>query len=131
MTDTTLSPCPCGSGTPYEHCCGRFLDGAHQAQNAETLMRSRYSAFVLHRRDYLLATWHPRTRPTSLDLAEEPQPRWLGLQIKQQARPSPDTASVEFVARYKIGGRAFRMHEISQFVREDDRWFYVVGEQLE
>lgn len=131
MPDTPPSLCPCGAGAPYAQCCGRFLDGAHLPQDAETLMRSRYSAFVLHRRDYLLATWHPRTRPDSLNLEETPQPRWLGLHIKKHATFPPHAASVEFAARYKIGGRAFRMHEVSQFVREDGRWFYVEGVQRE
>ena len=85
-------------------------------------MRSRYSAYVLKLEDYLLATWHTSTRPASLDFAGE---KWLGLDIKKHRNESN---TVEFVARYKIGGRAHRMHEISRFVFADGRWFYLDGE---
>ena len=91
-------------------------------------MRSRYSAYVLGREPYLLATWHASTRPTALDLDKETSPRWLGLDIKRHQATGPDSAVVEFVARYKIGGRAHRLHEVSRFVREDGRWYYVDGE---
>jgi len=89
-------------------------------------MRSRYSAYVLHLKDYLLATWHASTRPAALNLANGPQPKWLGLEVKAQAAAT-DTATVEFVARYRVGGRAQRLHEISRFVREDGRWYYLDG----
>jgi SEC-C motif-containing protein len=105
-------------------------------------MRSRYSAYVLRLNDYLLATWHPSTRPATLDFDDTP--RWLGLSVKS-ALPHRDSlrsqnnsgnaaggqaerATVEFVARYKIGGRAYKLHETSRFVREDGRWFYLDGE---
>jgi SEC-C motif-containing protein len=91
-------------------------------------MRSRYAAYVLGETDYLLATWHPDTRPAHLDLPGEPVPRWLGLQVRHHVSLGPDEASVEFVARYKIGGRAFRLHETSRFARLHGRWYYVDGE---
>ena len=90
-------------------------------------MRSRYSAFVLDLTDYLLATWHPDTRPTAL----EPNPpglKWLGLEVKAAAMQDADHGTVEFVARSKLAGRAQRMHETSRFVREQGRWFYVDGD---
>ena len=90
-------------------------------------MRSRYTAFVLGREDYLLATWHPSTRPAALDLANEPAVRWIGLQVRDHVRCAPDRAEVEFVARYRVGGRAHRLHERSRFVRVDERWYYVDG----
>ena len=91
-------------------------------------MRSRYSAYVLGLEPYLLATWHAGTRPTALDLDKETSPRWLGLDIKRHQATGPDSAVVEFVARYKTGGRAHRLHEVSRFVREDGQWYYVDGE---
>lgn len=91
-------------------------------------MRSRYSAYVLGDADYLLATWHPTTRPASLDLSAEPRPKWLGLEVKRHDTLDAEHAVVEFVARYKVNGRAVRMHETSRFVREGGRWFYVDGE---
>jgi SEC-C motif-containing protein len=90
-------------------------------------MRSRYSAYVNRLEDYLLATWHASTRPAALNLAAGPQPKWLGLEVKAQTQ-TDDAASVEFVARYKVGGRAQRLHEISRFVHENGCWYYLDGE---
>ena len=89
-------------------------------------MRSRYSAFVLDRRGYLLDTWHPSTRPAAIE-PPEPGLTWLGLQIKAAPSAEGDAGTVEFVARSKLGGRAHRLHEVSRFVREGGRWFYVDG----
>lgn len=90
-------------------------------------MRSRYSAFALERADYLLATWQSSTRPASLDF--DVGVKWLGLEVREHKVTGADTAEVEFVARYRLDGRAVRLHERSRFVREDGRWFYVDGEQ--
>lgn len=89
-------------------------------------MRSRYSAFVLGLRDYLLATWHPSTRPAALE-PDAPGLRWLGLEVRRHETVDTEHATVEFVARCKEGGRATRLHERSRFVREDGRWYYVDG----
>jgi SEC-C motif-containing protein len=118
--------CPCGSGHQLEACCGRHHSGV-SAPDAEALMRSRYTAYVLGDAAYLLATWHASTRPQTLKLDETPGPKWLGLQVKRFETTGTDSAIVEFIARRRIGGRAQRMHEISRFVREDGRWYYVGG----
>lgn len=89
-------------------------------------MRSRYSAYVLQLADYLRDTWHPGTRPASMDF--EPGLRWLGLEVRREQSTGADSAIVEFVARSKLGGRAHRLHETSRFVREQGRWFYVDGD---
>ncbi len=120
--------CPCGSNEKYTDCCGRYLHGGEAAPTAETLMRSRYTAYTLGREDYLLATWHRSTRPASLELASEPRSKWLGLEVVRHEQPNQDHAVVEFVARYKVSGRAHRLHEISSFVCEAKRWFYVDGD---
>ena len=91
-------------------------------------MRSRYTAYTLGREDYLLATWHAATRPASLGLAEEAPAKWLGLEVRRHEEQDAKHATVEFVARYKVRGRAHRLHETSRFVREDGRWFYVDGD---
>lgn len=91
-------------------------------------MRSRYTAYTMGREDYLLVTWHPSTRPAVLDFSGEAHTKWLGLQVKRYEQPDAEHAIVEFVARYKVNGRAHRLHEISRFVREAGRWFYVDGE---
>lgn len=118
------SDCPCGSGRAYAACCGPLHEGA-AAADAEALMRSRYSAYALGLGDYLLATWHPTTRPPDLDLAAGP--KWLGLSVLRHEPSGPDGAIVEFVARYRAGSRAGRMSEVSSFVREEGRWYYVDG----
>jgi len=120
--------CPCGSNKNYNDCCGRYLDGIETPSAAETLMRSRYIAYTLLREDYLLATWHQSTRPKQLNLKDETNNKWLGLQIKYHEQQDDSHAVVEFVARYKVGGRAHRLHETSRFIREGGRWFYVDGE---
>lgn len=126
------STCPCESGRAYGACCKPFHDGI-AAPTAEALMRSRYSAYVLKLEDYLLASWHAETRPQTLNLNEEPPINWLGLEVKR-AKTEDDaaqanTAMVEFVARYRIGGgKAERLHEISQFKLADGRWYYLRGD---
>lgn len=89
-------------------------------------MRSRYSAFVMRLEPYLLATWHPRTRPPSVGF--EAGTKWLGLSVKSARSLGVDSAEVEFVARYRVGGgSAVRLVERSHFLRQDGRWFYVDG----
>lgn len=89
-------------------------------------MRSRYSAYVLGLHDYLLATWHPLTRPATL--AADPRGlKWLGLEVRRHGQEDDQHAVVEFIARSKLGGRAQRLHETSRFVREGERWLYVDG----
>ena len=119
--------CPCDTGLAYAACCGRFHQG-EPAPDARALMRSRYSAFVLTQTDYLLATWHPDTRPATLDLTDPPGQRtqWLGLTVELFRETGEQTAEVAFVARYKVGGgRAVRLVEHSRFERIDGRWFYL------
>ena len=121
--------CPCGRATargaplPLADCCGPFLAGA-AAPTAEQLMRSRYTAYVLGRVAYVLATWHASMRPAELSLDAH---KWLGLEVRSHTLSGPDAAEVEFVARFRVGGKAVRQHERSRFVREDGRWFYLDG----
>ena len=120
--------CPCSTDKNYADCCGRYLDGNEIPPTAEALMRSRYTAYTLLHEDYLLSTWHVSTRPVQLGLANDAASKWLGLQVKRHEQIDDTHAVVEFVARYKVGGHAHRMHETSRFVREDGRWFYVDGD---
>jgi len=87
-------------------------------------MRSRYSAYVLGLQDYLLQSWHPATRPAAIE-PTPPELRWLGLDVRGERPLDADHATVEFVARSKLGGRAHRLHETSLFERVDGRWLYV------
>lgn len=90
-------------------------------------MRSRYSAYVLLRFDYLYATWHARTRPDYAALSQADPRQWLGLSVRA-AREEGDAAIVEFVARYRIDGRAHRLHEVSRFERASGHWYYTDGD---
>jgi len=123
-----LIECPCGSSKPYTECCARYIEGGTPAPTAEALMRSRYTAYTQLKEDYLLASWHPSTRPAALGLADEAPTKWLGLEVKRHAQQDAEHAIVEFVARYKVNGRAHRLHEVSCFVQETGRWFYVDGD---
>jgi SEC-C motif-containing protein len=114
--------CPCGSGATYEACCGPVHAGA-PAATAEALMRSRFSAFVLGLGPYLLASWHPSTRPAELELDEDVT--WRRLQIVDGA-----AETVEFRASYRTSAGAGLLHERSRFVRENGHWFYLDGEIL-
>ena len=143
-------PCPCGATAvalgggakpaakrvaplAYGQCCGRWLEADAQngpfAPEAQHLMRSRYSAFVLEREAYLLATWQASHRPAQIEF--DPGAKWLGLEVRDYRMTSADTAEVEFVARQKpVSGPATRLHERSRFVREGGRWLYADGVQL-
>jgi SEC-C motif-containing protein len=135
--------CPCGGGS-FTGCCGPFLAGASIPSSAEQLMRSRYSAYTLRDEAYLRATWHPSTLPVAAIIDPDEKLQWLGLEVKSALRlrqrkanlpheqQESNSDAVEFVARFKVGGRAHRLHEVSRFVREADslgalRWFYVDG----
>ena len=111
-------------------CCGRYInDFANTpAPDAQSLMRSRYSAFVMERSDYLLATWHTRTRPPAVE--PDVGTRWLGLQVRSYSAIDANHAQVEFVAQYRLAGRGARIHERSRFVREAGRWYYLDGDLL-
>lgn len=126
----SYTPCPCDSGQTYVQCCGVWHQGLGQgvfAPTPEALMRSRYSAYVLGLVDYLLATWHPSTGPGDLELSPL---KWLGLEVRH-AQASGDAGVVEFVARCRDAGKAQRLHEISRFVREGGRWYYIDGQMPE
>ena len=117
--------CPCGTGESYPDCCGPRHDGSVPAPTAETLMRSRYSAFARGDADYLVATWDPSTRPRAVGL--DPDRRWLRLEILDvvDGGPFAETGQVEFRAHYRDGGTRGAQHERSRFVRRRGRWFYL------
>ncbi len=93
-------------------------------------MRSRYSAYVLCNEQYLLATWHPSTRPDSVPFSKNQ--KWLGLSVIDTSVTGDASAEVEFIARSRVSNAAaVRQHERSRFVREGGRWFYVDGDSLE
>ena len=121
--------CPCGTGLTFGECCGKYHAGA-LAPTAETLMRSRFTAFVTRDAEYLLATWHPSARPAELNLAaaDAPDIRFYRLDIlaTEAGGPLDGRGVVEFKAFYK-GDATGSQRERSTFVKEGGRWFYASG----
>ncbi len=126
--------CPCGRAAfekplLFEQCCGQYLDHfeTQPAPDPESLMRSRYSAFVRGRERYLLDTWCLANRPHTVEF--DLQTKWLGLSIKSKKTLDEHHAEIEFVARYRLNGRATRLHENSLFEHQCGRWFYVKAQE--
>ena len=128
MTDFA---CPCLSGRHYQHCCQPLHDGL-PAQNAESLMRSRYCAFALGKTDYLLETLAPAMRQSDdreqLQQTIE-QTQWLGLQVLESSFDGNDEATVEFIAWYQDTPLG-QLHERSRFCKIEQRWYYLDGVML-
>ncbi|WP_328347176.1 YchJ family protein [Micromonospora sp. NBC_00421] len=121
----TQRSCPCGTGLPYADCCGPLHRGDGTAGTAEALMRSRFSAFAVGDPDYLLRSWHSRTRPARLRL--DPAQRWTRLEIVDSTRGGllDSTGTVAFRAHYRDAGQPGTVDEHSRFVREDGNWVYL------
>ncbi|OBA88569.1 zinc chelation protein SecC [Mycobacteriaceae bacterium 1482268.1] len=119
--------CPCGSGEQFGRCCLPLHAGERQAATAEELMRSRYSAYAVGDLDYVWRTWHPRTRPETLNPSDDV---WTGLEILDAVagQPDDDMGVVEFRAHYRRNRRTGVVHERSRFAVRARRWLYVDGE---
>lgn len=120
--------CPCGFTSRYPDHCGRIhLGGAGLGATAEALMRARYSAYVLHDRSFLLASWHPDTCPASIHFDDNIE--WLDLEIvdAESGGPLDSSGIVEFRARYSRSGEHLELHERSSFARVAGLWVYVTG----
>lgn len=126
-------PCPCGQKASFADCCGPLLAGARQAETAEALMRSRYSAYVEGAVDYVIATTAAEARGR-LDRAALVgycrSLRGISLRILEvrEGGPLAETGVVEFAATLRAQGRTFVQRERSRFVREQGRWAYVDGD---
>jgi len=122
-----VTRCPCCSGEVYDECCGPVHAGTRPAHTAEQLMRSRFSAFARGDTAYLLASWHPSTRPASIDLDDAV--RWIRLEIVDvvDGRQWDDHGVVEFRAHHRVGRTPGVLAERSSFVRQEGRWVYLSG----
>ncbi|MCQ3829684.1 hypothetical protein HXX02_09515 [Microbulbifer elongatus] len=116
------SSCPCGTGKSIDQCCGLYLSGQTYPNNAEALMRSRYSAYITGNIPYLKKTWHPDTCPelTSDDL----HTNWLRLDVVRSKKGLKKSV-VEFKAWFDEGDSERALHEISLFKLHKKRWVYV------
>lgn len=127
------SPCPCGSGNKYKKCCQRYHKGA-RAQNALTLMKSRYSAYAAGESDYIIHSTHPDNPDYGAERKKWKQEirnfcmhtTFLGLEILDFTE-GEDTAFVTFKAMLDSD----TMLERSRFVKIEGRWLYVEGEMLQ
>ncbi len=119
-------PCVCGKGASLEVCCGRFHDGERPA-TAEELMRSRYAAFAVGRREYLEASHDPETFQGLRDVG--PEPRWTRLEVVdcEEGGPGDQEGWVEFRAHYVVGKNPGMVHERSYFRRLKGGWVYTSG----
>ncbi|MDE1485300.1 YchJ family protein [Xenorhabdus bovienii] len=125
--------CPCGSDSLFVHCCGPYLENHHSAPDAESLMRSRYSAYATKNADYLIATWHPDCQAESWRSEIEQSfacVQWLGLNVIGTVEGQHNNESyVEFSVCFIEQGKQDRqlIHERSRFLRIDQHWFYLDG----
>lgn len=126
----TPDRCPCLSGLPFDECCGPVHRGERVAATAEALMRSRYSAFAVGDVGWLLASWHPSTRPDRLDLDDDVVWRRLDILATHAGGPFDDAGEVEFAAYWRTPstGDRGRLHEVSRFARTEGAWQYVDGD---
>jgi SEC-C motif-containing protein len=123
-----MDTCPCGSGRAYSRCCGPVhANGAGLGATAESLMRARYSAYVLEHGEFIRASWHPSTRPASVEFSTDLE--WHGLEVVASDRGGAldSHGAVEFRARFERGGQRLELHEYSTFERVDGHWLYVDG----
>ncbi len=127
MSDNRL--CLCGSQLDSDRCCALLHSGEESAATAETLMRSRFTAYAQHNAAYLLATWDSGKRPDGIDFSKEGDVEWTRLEIlgKKKGGEKDHKGIVEFKAYYLLDGDEYAMHEISRFVKHDGLWFYLDG----
>lgn len=126
-----MSVCHCGSGRGFDQCCGPLIAGG-APPTAESLMRSRYSAFAVKDLDYLETTLAPEAKE-DYDRAETEawvaEAHWQGLEVRSTnaGGEGDEEGEVEFVARYKLRGQSYAHHEMAQFRKIDGIWHYVDG----
>jgi len=124
----TIKQCICSSNINYQQCCGKYLDQGAYPQTAESLMRSRYTAYCNANRQYLEKTWHPDFCPV-LNEDELKLTQWLRLEIIN-VKPGLKKSIVEFKAYYQDGQTEQCLHEVSQFKKIKNRWVYVKAENF-
>jgi SEC-C motif-containing protein len=93
-------------------------------------MRSRYSAYSLAKIDYILKTM--KGKPLANFNAAEAKDwaqsiTWLNLKVIQSYLENPEQGFVEFSATFIDRNTLKIIHELSEFHKEQDTWFYVDG----
>ena len=126
--------CPCGSGAAFAECCEPIIKGTRESKTAEELIRARYSAFVTHAIDFVVASTHSRTRK-EIDLSFirewSETSTWRGLEILDTRQVNESKAFVSFEARFTTAAGEDQIHrEKSLFERENGEWKFVTGDEL-
>jgi SEC-C motif-containing protein len=119
---TNTEPCPCGQPRNYQDCCGKYIEGGVYPQDPESLMRSRYTAFAKHQRNYLIKTWHPKTCPP-ITQQELQAVDWLKLEVFS-VKNGLKKATVAFEATYRENDKTKSFKEHSLFRKLKNRWVY-------
>ncbi|MFV1984681.1 MAG: YchJ family protein [Thiohalomonadales bacterium] len=125
--------CPCGNNKLYLECCSIFIEHNQQPETAQQLMRARYSAYVRHDINYLLDTWHHSTRPSNINPDDLQLTKWNQLFIIDisYGLKQHNSGKIEFVAYFSTINTNEKLHEISRFVKEQNKWFYVDGKIIQ
>ncbi len=124
-----MKECFCGSHRSFENCCNRFISGQVKPQTPEELMRSRYSAYTIGDLEFIAETMkEPASHGFNKESAEQQskQMHWLALEIKN-TKTEGNKGIVEFIAHYSADNKKYSLHEVSEFSREDNTWYYVNG----
>jgi SEC-C motif-containing protein len=117
--------CPCCSNLIYAKCCEPYHLNMMVPATPEKLMRSRYSAYVMHLVAYLMQTTHPLVRYLYDEKEIENWAKantWLKLEICVAQKDK-----VEFKAQYQNGLNTTIHHEISTFKKDNGVWYYLKG----
>ena len=119
--------CPCNSGKNYKECCKPYHKGSKNPKTALLLMRARYSAYIKGRESFIEETWHPSTRPENIPF--DPDIKWTSLEIQDtlMGTETDDTGFVTFYVRFIKDGFPGAMTEVSEFIKESDKWYYLKG----
>lgn len=120
--------CYCCSNVLFSDCCKPIIENTNAA-NPEQLMRSRFSAYATKNYAYVLATYAPAQRQQlSIKTLSHSADniRWRKLDVLASAA-TEKVGSVEFIANYTIGDEYFAMHELSSFIKQNNKWFYTTG----
>jgi len=120
--------CHCGSEKSFIDCCQPIIEQQQLAQNAERLMRSRFSAFKVQDNQWLSLSWDTTSRPEKVEFDE--QLKWIDLRIINSKIIDNTHSTVEFEARYIKSAKVNAIHENSRFIKRRDEWFYVDGDYL-
>lgn len=118
--------CPCGTNKRYLECCGAYLQKKEIAPTPEALMRSRYSAYVEDKLDFIRRTMRGEALLNFSKKKAKEKVTWLGLEVLSSSfeTHNPLIGYVEFKAKYKVADQIRVMHEKSEFHKIDDRWYY-------